>query len=525
MVLIALLAAAVPPAISAQQIPKRTIELSPYGLVYVYDEVPSIGEKTVLEFPKNLVKNLVNYVSPNDPEPEMKVGNETFSIIVHSKPGETIRLTTVFRDVVLWSPYDQVFQLRMPIYPLVSGAGEKVFSLTVKLPSDSSISNVSPENLNQTKGGTLSATFEKTDLSGRDFKYFTVVFSSRFLKIIDITSAKMIIDPFSREADLALSLRSLGGKEVNKITFNLPAGSEILKTSDSVGEVSNGYDPERGELTVNLRQPIGAGQRVYVEVSFKFPEGASVMEIEDGRLTVSPILPMNATAWTYDIELILRSVSPVSWSPEPYEVRREYPETSIMTYKFTHLDPLNVKDAAVTVKFERTFSAFSILPYALVIAIFAIGSVAALYIKKPERKAAEEKPTRDLTDEAQGLISAYQTVVDLIRSGKIFEKGRARSTILEARAEARRSAERLRRAGRDVRKTSPEMSSELERLERSAGKLERALERAWDLAYPYFSGSLSKKRFRARLDEYYEELKKAYGEFADSLEEFRKKIL
>ena len=86
-ILVILLASAAYP-VSAQQAYKRTIEISQYGLVYVHDEVPSTGDTTILKFPRSLVKNLVNYVSPEDPKPELKVENETFSIIVHSKPGE-----------------------------------------------------------------------------------------------------------------------------------------------------------------------------------------------------------------------------------------------------------------------------------------------------------------------------------------------------------------------------------------------------------------------------------------------------
>ncbi|MCD6235449.1 MAG: hypothetical protein J7J94_00410 [Thaumarchaeota archaeon] len=520
-ILVILLASAAYP-VSAQQAYKRTIEISQYGLVYVHDEVPSTGDTTILKFPRSLVKNLVNYVSPEDPKPELKVENETFSIIVHSKPGETVHLTTTFRNTLLWNPYKQEFFLKLPIYPLVPGLGKEPFTLVVELPSDSSIKNVSPEGLNQTGGTTLNKTFE-ADLSGNKFEYFSVTFASRFLTPLEISSAKLVLNPFSREADLTLVLNSLGGRALGKITINIPAGSKVLKTADSVGEISNGYDPDRGELTLNLRQSLQPGQRVSLEISFKAPENSQLIEIEDGKIAVKPILPMNTTAWTYYLEVILSDASPKSWSPEPYEIRREYPNTVIMKYRFTHVDPFNVGNMAAEIEFTREFSPIPALPYLFAIAIFALAFTAAVYVKKPARAAAEKKVSKDVLDEAQGLVSAYQIIIDLVRTGKIFEKGKARSLILQARAEARRSGERVRKLAREMRREKPEIEREIAKLEESCRKLERVLEQAWELAYPYLSGTLSRKKFEERLNRYYDDLKKAYGEFADSFEDLREK--
>jgi len=523
--LLALLSTSIIPAISVQQLPKRIIEISQYGLVYVYDEVPSVGEETVLKFPRALVKNLVNYISPNDPNPRLEVENDAFSIIVKSKPGEIVHLTTIFRGQLFWNARDQSFQLLMPLYPLIPKAGKKPFYIEVRLPVDAQISEVSPDYLNQTGRGLLSATLSEVNLSSREFENLIVTFSSTSQKIIDVTSAKIIVEPFGGKIELALKLRNLGGGAGSRIYLKLPAGSKILETRDSVGAISNKYDEESGELTLNLRQPLGAGQSTYVEIEFRLPEENSVISITDGKLEVKPILPMNATAWVYEIEVILRGASLKSWSPEPYQLRRKYPETEIISYRFSHIDPINIDEDVISIEFERSFSLFSVLPYltGAAILIFLIGAVTAIYVRKPLEKLEEEKPLKHLLDESQALISAYQAVADLITSGRIYEKGVARKIILEARAATRKGVEKLRKLGKEVEKAEPEASEEVQSLEKAIREFEKAIERAWDLAYPYFSGGLSRKRLSERLDGYRKELKRAYDQLINSLEALRRK--
>ena len=526
-ILIILLAAAASTTISAQQMAKRTIVVNQYGLVYVYDEVPSTGEQTILKFPKALVKNLVNYVSPNDPNPELRVENDTFSIVIKSTPGEIVKLTTIFRDQLLWNSRDQLFQLRMPLYPVVPGAGEKAFYVEIVLPVDAEISSITPEYLNETGRGLLSATLESVDLSGGKFEELTLTFSSTMLKVLDISSARMIVDPFDRKIDLALKVKSLAGRAGSKLYLKLPSGSRILETRDSVGAISKSYDAETGELTLNLRQPLSAGYSAYVEVSFELPKENSIIEVDDGRLKVEPLLPMNTTAWLYEVDVVLRGASPKSWNPEPYELYRKYPETTVLSYKFSHVDPINVNDMKVNVEFERSFSIFSILPYVTgaAILIFIAGAVTAIYAKKPiEALEAEEKPLGLLLNEGQSLISAYQAIADLIASGKIYEKSAARKILLEARADTRRSIERIRKLGREIEKAKPEASEDVKRIERAVQVFEKTVEKAWNLAYPYFSGSLSKKKLGERLEEYREELKKAYSQLVDSLETLRRRL-
>ena len=74
-----LMISAIMPFTQAQPITaKRTIEVNQYGLVYVYDEVPRTGDLTRISFPKEILANLVDYRSPEDPNPELKTDGDVF---------------------------------------------------------------------------------------------------------------------------------------------------------------------------------------------------------------------------------------------------------------------------------------------------------------------------------------------------------------------------------------------------------------------------------------------------------------
>ena len=90
-----LVISAITPLTQAQPISvKRIVEVDQYGLVYVYDEVPRTGDLTKISFPRKMLANLVNYRSPEDPNPELKEDRDVFSIIVHSKSGDFVHLVT-----------------------------------------------------------------------------------------------------------------------------------------------------------------------------------------------------------------------------------------------------------------------------------------------------------------------------------------------------------------------------------------------------------------------------------------------
>jgi len=522
-IMLALLIGSAVHAVSAQQPCRRVIEVSPHGLVYVYDEVPSAGEETAIGFPRDLIRNLVNYLSPNDPAARLVAENDTFSILIKSNPGEGVRLTTIFRGQLTWSEGDQSFQLRMPLRPIIPGVGRGSLYVEVRLPRDARILEASPGHLNQTGPGLLSAHLDEIDFSGGEVENLLIKFSSTSLRIIDVSSAKMVVEPLHRTIRLALRLRSLGGSAGERLALQLPAGSTVIEARDSVGAISSDYDGESGRLILNLRQPLSYGQNAYVEVSFKPPSGSSLLTMRDERIEVRPLLPLNTTAWIYEVEVILRGGSLRSWSPEPIQLRREYPETEVASYRFSHVDPVNVGGDVIALEYERGLGLFTITPYlaGAAILIFVAGAVTALYSKK-SIKRVEGEPLRRLLDEGWALISVYQALADLISSERIYERGVARRAILEARAAARSAAERLRRLCREVEGIEPEASGLIREFEGAVLDFERAVGRAWDLVYPYLSGSLPRRRLEEKLGGYRDELRAAYDRLMNGLEALRR---
>lgn len=513
------------PAASAELHPKRTIEVTSYGLVYVYDEVPSAGKVTAIKFPKELVKNLVNYASPEDPNPELKVNDKTFSIVVDSKPGQVIHLTTIFRNAILWNPLETKFQLKIPMNPIMELKEKVSFTVTVKLPKDAEISKSEPDFLEQVNGSILSGVTENLDLSNENVKYVSITFSSNSLVVLDIVSSEMEVKPLEHEIGLTLKLRHLGGRTVNQLFLKLPVGSKIIETRDLIGRIPNKYS-EEGVLRISLRQSLGFSRQDSVTVVFKVPENSSLIALNEGEGVITPILPMNTTAWIYDVKVILKDLDLESWNPEPEELRREYPNKIILLYRFSHVDPLNVKNFIIKLRYKPLFNAFTLMPYFLIIAIVGIiGSITALYVRKTGKKAAtKERPASMLLDKVQVLASIYQELTDLIRSEKIFDKSRARKTLLEIRYEARREVEKVRKLGAEARGVEPEISRELDEFDKAVQLFGKTVEKAWNVAYPYLSGKLTRKKFTERIDKYYEDLKGAYDDLVRKMEDIEKKL-
>jgi len=506
---------------SATPYSKRIIEVNPLGLVYVHDEVPSTGDKTVIQFPKKFVKNLVNYASPNDPEPELEVGNDTFSIIIDSNPGETVRLVTVFRGVISWNSLRKSFELRMPLNPIVQIKEKMPFSIEVRVPGNAT--SVSPGYLKQVSTGVLSGNIEEMDLSKKEVEEVSVTFASQSLRIIDITSAKLIVEPFGRKMELDLRIHHLGGESASEITLKLPENSYEIEARDHLGKISSSYDAKTGRIRITFRQALEFDQSAYLSIKFRAPENSSIIDFKDGEVTINPFLPLNTTSWTYEVEAVLRGVEPESWTPEPDEFYKEYPDKTVIVYRFSHVDPINVHNNVVKVKYRTSFAASAVLPYLAVIAVAGIaGSITAIYVRELKIAPRREKgPLQKLLDEGELLTPIYQGLSELISSGKIFERGYSRKSLLELRSDARRHAEKLMKTSRELRKISPEISKELMNLENAAREFQRTVERAWDITYPYLSGGLSKKKLGERLDRYYDELKKSYSKLVDCLEAIR----
>ena len=512
------------PCYSSQQ-PHRVIEVNEYGLVYVYDVLPGVNGELKIGFPKSLVRNLVNYACPEDPNPELKVEEDAFFIIVDSKSGQPIHLTTIFRDAISWDSRRGAFELDMPLHPRVPGLGKMDYPVTVKLPRDSEILEVSPGFLNQSEKGALSGVLEGVDLSGADFQRLKLSFTSNLLKLVDIRSADMELKLPDRLVTLNMRILNLGGSSMGQLNLKLPKGSKLIDVRDSLGSLSRKYDEETGGLRVSLRQPLAARSSTTLIVSFQAPSESDLMRVSDGSLTVSPYLPINSTAWLYRIEIVLAGGEPSSWNPEPIEFKREYPDKTILAYRFTHVDPINVGSFEINLEYECGFNLFRILPYfALVSIIFMVGSVTAIRLTRGRRLAREATSFDRLLDEYQLLTMSYQSAADLLSSERIYNRAYARRTLLSIRSDVRRNVEKLRKAAEELKREKPAASEGVKRLEDAAKAFENAVEKIWNEIYPYLSGSAPKRRLGGVLEGCRKELREAYEGLSDALESLKKKL-
>jgi len=521
MMTLMMILAALAPASSQQQAPHRVITVSEYGLVYVYDVLPKVGDSMKISFPKDLVKNLVNYVCLEDQDPKLEVGDEVFSITVEPEAGEQVHLLTIFKDVVSWNPVAQVFQLQIPLHPRVSDLGRTSFSVEVRLPKDAQLAEVSPGSLNQSSAGTLSGKLSNIDLSHGDFQYLSVSFSSDVLKLIDIRSASLSIVLPDRTMSLTLRILQLGGTSTSELTLRLPENLTLIEVRDPLGKLSSSYEP--GRLKVRFRQPLSGGQLTSFTVVLKASEGSQLISSGSGVSRIGLLLPMNSTAWVYEVEVILKDAEVRSWSPEPIQLRREYPEKTVLVYRFDHVDPISVNDLRLTLEYEPLFTPVKLLPYLVLASIaITIASITAVY--RVKAKPIVKKPGEALVDEGQLLTLSYQSLAELITSRRIYDRGAARRSLLEARSEVRRRVERIRKLGEEIKRDSPKLRKEVDGLVRSAESFEDAVDGLWDLVYPYLSKSMTRKRLDKVLERGYGELKKAYGRLAESLEALREQL-
>jgi len=509
------------PASAQHQAPYRVITVSEYGLVYVYDVLPRVGESMRISFPKDLVKNLVNYVCLEDRNPKLEVEEKVFSIVVSPESGEQVHLLTIFKDVVFWNPAAQSFQLQMPLHPSVSGLGRASLSVEIRLPRDAQLADVSPGSLNQSGAGILSGRLSNIDLSSKDFQYLSVRFSSNTLKLIDIQSARLSISLPDRTVSLTLKILQLGGTSTNELTLRLPEDLTLIEVRDPLGDLSSSYEP--GKLVVRLRQPLSGGEFTSFTVILKASEKSQLISAGSGVSKIDLLLPMNSTAWIYEVEVILKDAEIRSWSLEPIQLRREYPEKTILVYRFDHVDPISVKDLELTLEYEPTFTLIRLLPYlALASIALVIASVTAMY--RVRAKPAVKKPGEVLMDESQLLMLSYQNLAELITSRRIYDRSAARRSLIEARSEVRRRVERIRKLGEEIKRDLPKLRKEVDKLVRSAEGFEDAVDRLWDMVYPYLSKSMTRKRLDEALSRGHENLKKAYGKLAESLEDLREQL-
>jgi len=511
------------PASALEQAPRRVIEVNENGLVYVYDVLPSTGDTMKIGFPKEFLKNLVNYACREDSSPKLVIEDDFFWITVNGASSTEIHVLTIFRDLLSWSPADQTFSLRIPAHPRVEDLGRSDFSVEVRLPSDATITEISPGWLNQTKPGMLSGVIRDLDLSREDVTMVSVKFSSNSLRILDVISAKLLVEIPEGRASISLRMRLVGGSQLSEVKLRLPEGFELIGAEDALGKLSSSVG-KAGEAVVRLRQSLSQGGSDLLTITAKVGEGSNLIRLGANEILITALpMPLNTTVWTYDVEIRLRGGELRSWSPEPIELRREYPEKTILSYRFDHVDPINAGGFRIILGYEQRMSFFQVAPY-LILATIGIVAFSITITYRPRGRIVEKKTSESLMDEASSITGIYQRLMDLISSDKIYDRGTARRILLDIRAEAREEVEKIRRIVERVASEEPKAAELARDLAKAAEDIQRAIEKTWAEVYPYLSRSLPRSRLEGALERCRGEIKQAYDVFVSRLESLRRRL-
>ncbi len=498
----------------------RIIEVNEYGLLYVSDTVPRNGDITEISFPRELVKFMVNYRSAEDPEPELIVSGDLFTIRVRSDSGEVVHLITIFRDVIERNP-DGSFTLSFPITPILAEGGGTL-KLRVILPRGSTIMEKSPEFLKEVEGeqGVLEAERKDLDFADKSPQSLMINFRSGDLKLLDITEATLRVDLTEEEISLKLRIRNLGGSALNSLTMYLPEASRVIEVRDPLGRIRGNFNLDKKTLTVNLREGIDEGEAGSIEVIFK-PEIS--IEAGGGSLNIGLILPLNLTIRVYNVEAVLNSVELISTEPEVDKLERVYPETLVLGFTFTHIDPFNYRDFQAKIDYRKSFSRFAILPYLWAAAIIiAVGSIVSVYVRRGRPEVVG--PGGELLREADSLSADYLSAADLITSQKILDKGFIRPRILELRSDVKKRVGKLIALVGDVRKAMPGMEEKLRELADSARKLEEEVDSLWIATHSYLTGRMGRSAFRRVAEDHLRRMREAHRRFTETLEDLRSRL-
>jgi hypothetical protein len=511
------------PASALEQTSRRVIEVNENGLVYVYDVLPAAGDTTRIGFPKEFLKNLVNYACREDSSPELVVEDNFFWIVVDSASGTETHLLTIFRDVLSWSPADQTFSMKIPAHPRVEDLGRSDFSVEVRLPADAMIAEISPGWLNQTKPSMLSGELRDLDLSRGEVNMISVKFSSNSLRILDIISAKLLVEVPEGRASISLKMRLVGGPQLGEIKLRLPEGFELIGAEDALGRLSSSIS-EAGEAVIRLRQPLSQGGSDLFTVVAKINETSSMIKLGADEVSIIALpMPLNTTIWVYDVEICLRGGGLKSWNPEPIELRREYPERTVLSYRFDNVDPINASSFKITLGYERRISFFQVAPYLVLAAlIIVISSITIVY--SPRERVVEKRVGESLMDEASTITGIYQRLMDLISSDKIHDRGTTRKILLDIRTEAKEEVEKIRRIVERIAAEEPKAAEPARDLVKAAEDFQRAIEKTWAEVYPYLSRSLPRSRLGEALERCRGEIKQAYDSFISRLENLRRRL-
>lgn len=501
---------------------ERIIEIDRYGFIYVIDTLPALGGSIEIGFPRELLRNLVDYYSP-DGRVEMNIEDEAFWFRVYSNQSSySMKLITIFGDLLGKSGADS-FSLEFPLNPLTR-EDLKQIKLRMFLPDWSNISEVYPEAIKI--GGDGVTAVGELSLDTTKVNNLQMEFNIGEISSIRPVNIHLKLDLSSNQAEYMVKLNLRDGRTIDGFDFILLNGSRLIETEDLLRKLSNSYDENSGRLRVYFGRVLNVGESQTVIIRFNPPENTFYSLGEDS-IIVYPHLPFNISTPDYRVNVILPSMEYISSNIEPIEVKRIYPEKTSITFTLGMLSPLTEDTKSFKIEVKRTLSLSSFIPYVLgaSLTIFIVGILVYSLrpVFKPPLREYEEK-ARKLIEDVEGLIRSCNLVGDLITSRKILDKGYVRPRILEIRNDVSKYISRISSISIDLKKTVPEASDKIDILTNTSKMIEQSIEQLWMMVHKYLSGSMGRKVFDKQVEDVYKNILKNSEKMVRELEALRRSL-
>ena len=499
---------------------ERLIEVDRHGFLYVIDNIPLNDGYVEVGFPRQLLSSLVDYYTL-DGSIELKIEGQVFWLKVSPKQSSSsVKLITIFGDLVKRSG-TETFKVEFPANPVTRENLENI-NLRIILPEGSNISKILPSTFeigenNLEAQGTLS--IDTTQVHNLQLE-----FAVGEISLLKPIYTYLTLDLSTKQAEYNVKLTLRDGNTIDSFYFNLPNGSRVLETRDYLKKLSNSYDEQTGKLRVSFDRTLKAGESQTIIIKFEPPENF-FYKVGEESLSVSPYLPFNLSTPDYRVSIILPSMEYVSSSLDPIEVKKIYPEKTLLTFSLGTASPLTMDFKKLDVIVRPVPSMFSFIPYMLglsiIVLIIGVLTHSLKHAFKPSLKEYEEK-ARKLIDEVEGLVSSCRVIAELVTSKKILDKGYVRPRILEVRNDVARHVSRIASFSVDLKKTYPDTVDKIDSLIVTSRMIQESIEHLWTQTHRYLTGSIAKTLFTKQVEEDYRNITKYLDRLVKEGESLRK---
>jgi len=505
-----------------EQALERLIEVDRYGFLYVIDNIPLGGGYVEVGFPKQLLSNLIDYYTL-DGNIELKIEEQTFWLKVSPRqPSSSVKLITIFGDLVKRSGAGN-FKIEFPANPVTRENLENV-NVRIILPEGSNISKISPSTIEVRENSIEAQGILPIDTT--QVHNLQLEFAVGEISLLKPIYTYLTLDLSIKQAEYNVKLSLRDGNTIDSFYFNLPNGSRVLETRDYLKKLPNSYDEQTGKLRVSFDRKLNIGESQTIIIKFEPPENF-FYKIEEGTILIFPYLPFNLSTPDYRVSVILPSMDYISSSLEPIEVKKIYPEKTVLTFSLGIASPLTIDLRGFNVIVKSVPSMFSLIPYMLgisvVVMIFSVLAYSLKPVFKPSLKEYEEK-AKKLIDEVEGLASSCRVIGELITSKKMLDKGYVRPKMLGIRNDVARHVSKIASYSLDLKKAYPEAVDRIDSLMVTSRMIQESIEHLWTQTHRYLTGAVAKTLFNRQVEENYKSILKYLDKLVKEGELLRKAL-